>query len=31
VCGGLAQYLNTDTTPIRVLLVVLALLGALAW
>jgi len=27
VCGGLAQYFNTDATPIRVLFVVLALLG----
>jgi phage shock protein C len=27
VCGGLAQYLNTDATLIRVLFVVLALLG----
>jgi phage shock protein C len=27
VCGGLAQYLNTDLTLIRVLFVVLALLG----
>ena len=27
VCGGLAQYFNTDATLIRVLLVVLALLG----
>jgi phage shock protein C len=27
VCGGLAQYFNTDTTLIRVLFVVLALLG----
>ena len=27
VCGGLAQYLNTDPTLIRVLFVVLALLG----
>jgi phage shock protein C len=31
VCGGLAQYLNTDATLIRVLFVVLALLGAPAW
>jgi phage shock protein C len=27
VCGGLAQYVNTDATLIRVLFVVLALLG----
>jgi phage shock protein C len=27
VCGGLAQYFNTDATLIRVLFVVLALLG----
>jgi phage shock protein C len=27
VCGGLAQYFNTDATLIRVLTVVLALLG----
>ena len=27
VCGGLAQYFNTDPTLIRVLFVVLALLG----
>ena len=27
VCGGLAQYFHTDTTLIRVLFVVLALLG----
>jgi phage shock protein C len=27
VCGGLAQYLNTDATLIRVLFVVLAVLG----
>jgi phage shock protein C len=27
VCGGLAQYFNTDVTLIRVLFVVLALLG----
>jgi phage shock protein C len=27
VCGGLAQYLNTDVTLLRVLFVVLALLG----
>ena len=27
VCGGLAQYFNADTTLIRVLFVVLALLG----
>jgi phage shock protein PspC (stress-responsive transcriptional regulator) len=27
VCGGLAQYFNTDATLIRVLSVVLALLG----
>jgi len=27
VCGGLAQYLNTDATLIRGLFVVLALLG----
>jgi phage shock protein C len=31
VCGGLAQYLNADATLIRVLFVVLALLGGLAW
>jgi phage shock protein C len=31
VCGGLAQYFNTDATLIRVLFVVLALLGGLAW
>jgi phage shock protein C len=27
VCGGLAQYFNTDATLMRVLFVVLALLG----
>ena len=27
VCGGLAQYFNTDVTLLRVLFVVLALLG----
>ena len=27
VCGGLAEYLNTDATLIRVLFVVLAVLG----
>lgn len=27
VCGGLAQYFNTDATLLRVLFVVLALLG----
>jgi phage shock protein C len=27
VCGGLAQYFNTDATLIRVLIVLLALLG----
>ena len=27
VCGGLAQYFNTDATLIRVLFVVLAVLG----
>ena len=27
VCGGLAQYLNTDATMIRVLFVLLAVLG----
>jgi phage shock protein C len=27
VCGGLAQYFNTDATLVRVLFVVLALLG----
>jgi phage shock protein PspC (stress-responsive transcriptional regulator) len=27
VCGGLAQYSNTDVTLLRVLFVVLALLG----
>jgi phage shock protein C len=27
VCGGLAQYFNTDATLIRILFVVLALLG----
>ena len=27
VCGGLAQYFNTDATLIRALFVVLALLG----
>jgi phage shock protein PspC (stress-responsive transcriptional regulator) len=27
VCGGLAQYFNTDATLIRVLFVALALLG----
>jgi phage shock protein C len=27
VCGGLAQYFNSDATLIRVLFVVLALLG----
>ena len=27
VCGGLAEYLNTDATLIRVLFVLLALLG----
>jgi phage shock protein C len=27
VCGGLAQYFNTDPTLIRVLFVVFALLG----
>ena len=27
VCGGLAQYFNTDATLIRVLFVVFALLG----
>ncbi len=27
VCGGLAQYFNTDPTLIRVLFVVLAVLG----
>jgi len=27
VCGGLAQYFNTDATVIRVLFVVLAVLG----
>ncbi|MFL6130919.1 MAG: PspC domain-containing protein [Mycobacteriales bacterium] len=27
VCGGLAEYLNTDPTVIRVLFVVLAVLG----
>ena len=27
ICGGLAQYFNADTTLIRVLFVVLALLG----
>ena len=27
VCGGLAQYLDTDATLLRVLFVVLALLG----
>jgi phage shock protein C len=31
MCGGLAQYLNTDATLTRVLFVVLALLGAPAW
>jgi phage shock protein C len=27
VCGGLAQYFNTEATLIRILFVVLALLG----
>jgi phage shock protein C len=27
VCGGLAQYVNTDATLIRVLFVLLAVLG----
>ena len=27
VCGGLAEYLNTDPTVIRVLFIVLAVLG----
>jgi phage shock protein PspC (stress-responsive transcriptional regulator) len=27
VCGGLAQYFTTDTTLVRVLFVILALLG----
>ena len=27
ICGGLAQYFNTDATLIRVLFVVLAVLG----
>jgi len=27
VCGGLAEYLNTDTTIIRLLFVVLTLMG----
>ena len=31
VCGGLAQYLSTDATLIRVLFVVLAYSEALAW
>jgi phage shock protein PspC (stress-responsive transcriptional regulator) len=31
VCGGLAQYFNTDATLTRVLLVVLACSAALAW
>lgn len=27
VCGGLAEYLNTDPTVIRVLFIVLAVMG----
>ena len=31
VCGSLAQYFNMNATLIRLLFVVLAVLGALAW